>query len=530
VTGSPFTADLAELARRVARWAPTDDEGVSMRAAFERYVETATAEALRWAEREDTRRQESRQMEVALCHSDTAVAVVDRPGYIRLMNPAFAAIVAAPDAVGRPLAPFLVGGERFVAAIERGVSYQGEFAFTPPGGVARTVEATAVPIEDHLTGSATHHVITLKDVTDRVAAQREIDNVNRLMKSLVNLTPGIICALTPAGEWGLDNLSAKTLLADMGADARRRLSTLLLQAVGRRAEGGSRTVAVPLANGGVRWYSVQVETIPAACLIPGRVEGNLYLIAMTDVTALLRQEREIAARSKALAALSMEQAMAHDELANGLVFQIRQPVNVARAVGGRLAERASQRDCDGILESVATLARQIDAMDEALTSFTRRPSPVAADGACRLNDLLETVAILYASRAAVSGVSLRVEKGDHDVAVAMNETALLMIVVDLIENAFDAVIGKVDPVVRVVAGKVGPEATLTVEDNGDGVEEGIRLRLFEPFYTTRPDRKGLSLTLAMNVVNAVNGRIDVESAAPGARFRLSLPQATEGRP
>lgn len=67
---------------------------------------------------------------------------------------------------------------------------------------------------------------------------------------------------------------------------------------------------------------------------------------------------------------------------------------------------------------------------------------------------------------------------------------------------------------------------LEVRDNGPGMSEAERERVFEPYYTTRSEGTGLGLAIVRGTVEALNGRIRLDtSPGQGARFRIQLPQA-----
>lgn len=69
-----------------------------------------------------------------------------------------------------------------------------------------------------------------------------------------------------------------------------------------------------------------------------------------------------------------------------------------------------------------------------------------------------------------------------------------------------------------------PAVRLSLRDNGPGLGPEQRKRLFEPFFTTRPEGTGLGMTIAKRIVEAHGGRIDVGDAAPGLEIILVLPR------
>jgi signal transduction histidine kinase len=127
---------------------------------------------------------------------------------------------------------------------------------------------------------------------------------------------------------------------------------------------------------------------------------------------------------------------------------------------------------------------------------------------------------------------------DHDISVDARPAVvegsrdeLHRMVLNLIENA----VRHTPPGTRVRA-SVGPRdgaVVLTVEDDGPGVPEELRERVFERFVRGRGDHgssSGLGLSIVRAVAESHGGRVVVEDAEPGARFVVRLPRATEAPP
>ena len=66
----------------------------------------------------------------------------------------------------------------------------------------------------------------------------------------------------------------------------------------------------------------------------------------------------------------------------------------------------------------------------------------------------------------------------------------------------------------------------TVSDDGPGIPDDIRSRLFEPFFTTRPAGTGLGLAVVADVAKAHGGDVFVDSLNTGTRFTLRIPDGT----
>ena len=96
-------------------------------------------------------------------------------------------------------------------------------------------------------------------------------------------------------------------------------------------------------------------------------------------------------------------------------------------------------------------------------------------------------------------------------------------VINLLRNALDATQGGREPEIEIILA-AGETASLTVRDNGHGIEN--LESLFEPFYTTKKPGEGVGLGLAISsgIVNDLGGRLTARNAeGGGAVFEMQLP-------
>ena len=121
-------------------------------------------------------------------------------------------------------------------------------------------------------------------------------------------------------------------------------------------------------------------------------------------------------------------------------------------------------------------------------------------------------------------------KIDIDVAPGLvmrgNEGQIHQIVVNLIDNALDAVRGETEPRVNVWAGIVAGEIDIVVSDNGAGIAEGALDKLFEPFFTTKTvgEGTGLGLWISYSIAREHGGAIAAANRPEGgAIFTVRLP-------
>lgn len=243
-------------------------------------------------------------------------------------------------------------------------------------------------------------------------------------------------------------------------------------------------------------------------------------------------QREIAEREKVEKNLEVaEQTVAQTsklaalgEMSAAVSHELNQPLAAMKTylAGARLLLMRKRGD-----EALSSFQR-IDDLIERMGAITRQLKSYARKGA----DAFEPVD----TRAAVSAALTMMEpqlKTRHieisrtlpseKVEIFGDRLRLEQVIINLLRNAIDATKSVRDPRIDVILA-VGDTVTLTVRDNGDGIEDLDNL--FEPFYTTKQpgDGVGLGLAISSGIVNDLGGRLTARNGASGgAVFEVRLP-------
>jgi len=173
------------------------------------------------------------------------------------------------------------------------------------------------------------------------------------------------------------------------------------------------------------------------------------------------------------------------------------------------------------LERLGTFTRQF-------TSFARLPRPQARE--LDLVALLEELVATFAS--AWPNLRLELEPCAEPARVAADRDMLRQVLVNLCDNSSQA-LGERPGAVRLVPRILGPrggQVALDVRDDGPGVDETVRARLFEPYTTTRRIGEGMGLGLAISkkILLDHDGDLELLATSPqGTTFRLTLPRSPE---
>ena len=102
---------------------------------------------------------------------------------------------------------------------------------------------------------------------------------------------------------------------------------------------------------------------------------------------------------------------------------------------------------------------------------------------------------------------------------------LEQVVLNLLQNAVEALDGVAAPVIEIAVSVRGSKVTVKVADNGPGVSAEVRDRLFTPFTTDKRDGLGLGLVISRDIVAGFGGELVHAPSTTGAVFRIVLAKA-----
>jgi two-component system sensor histidine kinase AtoS len=186
------------------------------------------------------------------------------------------------------------------------------------------------------------------------------------------------------------------------------------------------------------------------------------------------------------------------------------------------------------LERQATLESSVQHLQSLATNYARL-TPALEKKSCDLNGIVRTVvaeANELRNAAAGSGARVSAELAERLPRVHADPVALRRILDNLVVNAVESLDGGKGRVVvstRADRGPDGERVLLGVADEGRGLTAEESARVFDHFYTTKPNGTGLGLSIVRRLVTDLGGRIEVESVVGrGTRFTIELP-AENGR-
>jgi len=141
-----------------------------------------------------------------------------------------------------------------------------------------------------------------------------------------------------------------------------------------------------------------------------------------------------------------------------------------------------------------------------------------------IGKLFENITLLVSNQLAQRHITLCTELGSSMLFINADESMIEQVLLNLINNAADAVEGYADSTIRLSAELYDEHTLIKVTDNGTGIDPEIRNRIFIPFFTTKNHGTGIGLSLTKQIMQLHNGSIDVHSEKnKGTTFTLSFP-------
>ncbi|WP_292461484.1 ATP-binding protein, partial [Mesorhizobium sp.] len=201
------------------------------------------------------------------------------------------------------------------------------------------------------------------------------------------------------------------------------------------------------------------------------------------------------------------------QVAAGVAHEINQPVATIRAYADNarvFLERKQTAPAEENLGAIAALTERIGSITEELVE---------------LRSVIEGAVVLLRSRFAGRLDALAITLPPATLKVMGNRLRLEQVLINLFQNALEALEGRDGARVEVSAAETADGVALIVSDNGPGIPPAILKSLFTPFNTSKEKGLGLGLVISKDIVADYGGRIEVTSSGTGTRFTIHLSKA-----
>ena len=218
------------------------------------------------------------------------------------------------------------------------------------------------------------------------------------------------------------------------------------------------------------------------------------------------------------------------QMSTSIAHELNQPLAALRTLSGntvRFLQRGALDVASSNLQTIGELVDRMGKITASLRAFARRGGD---HGEASLPQAVDAALLLLQGHPGYAALQLHRDYAHDsaDIRLAIEQTRLEQILVNLIANALDAMDEQNDRQLWLTGRDDGERYLLTVRDNGPGIAADVRVHLFEPFFTTKPGEKGLGLGLMLSasLAAAAGGSLTVQHPqSGGTAFELNLPKA-----
>ena len=215
-----------------------------------------------------------------------------------------------------------------------------------------------------------------------------------------------------------------------------------------------------------------------------------------------------------------------EQLSASIAHEIRNPITAAKSLVQQLSEDPQGEDQSEYARVAVAELERVERSISHLLRFAREEETRVESIA--MEDVLESAIDSFRDRCLRRQIEI-VRHYDADGQLEGDPEQLRRVVINLIGNAMDAIeeAQVSQPEIRVSMGEnlAGSEVWLRIADNGSGMDDEMRERIFDPFFTSRDEGTGLGLALSRKIVDSHGGTIEVESRpGEGAEFVLTFPK------
>ena len=167
-----------------------------------------------------------------------------------------------------------------------------------------------------------------------------------------------------------------------------------------------------------------------------------------------------------------------------------------------------------------SLIQQIDVMSSiagAFSDFAKMPEQKKE--LLNLNEVIETALDIFDKK------FINFSFDSDEVLANLDKSQLIRVLTNLVKNAVQSIPKERTPVIDVYLSNTVTHAIIKISDNGSGIDEENKLKIFEPRFTTKSSGMGLGLSIISNIIKSFGGTIEFETKMNiGTTFTITLPK------
>ncbi|RLC19702.1 MAG: PAS domain-containing sensor histidine kinase [Deltaproteobacteria bacterium] len=213
------------------------------------------------------------------------------------------------------------------------------------------------------------------------------------------------------------------------------------------------------------------------------------------------------------------------EVARRIAHEVKNPLTPIKLSAQRLSRRYSGQLNEPVFdECTRMIIDHVDLIRNLVNEFsTFAKFPTANPQPCDLPPIIEETVALY--REGHPNVRFEICTPDAMPQFNLDRQQIKQAMINLVNNAIAAMKEQGHIIITLIHDALSEKVRIEVVDDGPGISDEVKTRLFEPYFSTKKTGMGLGLTIVSSIVADHHGRMDVRDNLPrGARFIIELPE------
>lgn len=252
----------------------------------------------------------------------------------------------------------------------------------------------------------------------------------------------------------------------------------------------------------------------------------VFTAFIRDLTDQYRLENEAKLHQSKLVMASRLSSLG--EMAGGISHEIKNPLAIIDGHLQNLSSLLKRPDStQAVLKSIDSMRRSVSRITKIIDGLRAFARSGETDPFERVSpkQIIEKSLELCRSRLESNGIIIKTQLLGQS-SLFCRPTQISQVLVNLINNAYDAIETTKDPWIEIELIDEGDYSVISVTDSGPGIPHDIAEKILQPFFTTKPLGKGtgLGLSVSLGIIQSHHGTLMIDSQHPHTRFVIRLPE------
>ena len=220
-----------------------------------------------------------------------------------------------------------------------------------------------------------------------------------------------------------------------------------------------------------------------------------------------------------------ERDIAWREMAKQVAHEIKNPLTPMK-LSIQYLQKAVESDPENSEELIkrvsTTLIEQINNLNQIANEFSNfAKMPKASNEKIIINEIVEAIHDLFRKR---EDMDIQMSEPIDDLYVFADRNHLVRILNNIVKNAIQSIPTEKKGIIEISLSKQGDNAIVSVKDNGTGIPDHMKEKVFTPNFTTKSSGTGLGLAISANMIESFNGKIYFDTkVGEGTEFFVEIP-------